>query len=319
MVLAAGRGERMRPLSDAVPKPALPLVGEPVIASPLRLAAASGADRLVVNTWHLADAMAAAVAAVDLPTEVAISREPALMGTAGGLVLARERGLLGARGPVLVINGDGVLDLELEPVVRRMAETDDLVSLALLPHPDPQRWSRVLLDADGRVCRIVDSGSPDPGEVPLLYPGVMLVSRTALDGLEAGPGGVPERLWGPVLASGRLGGVVVSGRWREIGTPDDYLGAVLDHLSGRVVIDRTATVDPTATIASAFVGARAEIGRRATVRQSVVGAGVHVGHDARVIRSVLLGGVSVHAGKPVVNSHLAAPTTTDDREHPPRS
>lgn len=318
MVLAAGRGERMRPLSDAVPKPALPLVSEPVVASPLRLAAASGADRLVVNTWHLADAMAAAVAAVDLPTEVAISREPELMGTAGGLVLARDRGLLGARGPVLVINGDGVLDLDLEPVIRRMAGSDDLVTLALLPHPDPQRWSRVVLDADGKVCRIVGSGRPNPDEVPLLYPGVMLVSRTALDGLEAGPGAVPERLWGPALASGRLGGVVVSGWWREIGTPTDYLGAVLDGLSGRVVIDRTATVDPTASIATALVGARAEIGRRATVRQSVVGAGASVGHDARVVRSVLLGGVSVHAGRPVVDCHLAAPTATD-RKHPPRS
>jgi len=317
MVLAAGRGERMRPLSDAVPKPALPLVEEPVIASPLRLAAASGARRLVVNTWHLAGVMSAAVAAVDPPIGTSISREPELMGTAGGLALARDRGLLGARGSVLVINGDGVLNVELEPVVRRMADADDLVTLALLPHLDPRRWSRVLLDADGRVRRIVGPGSPGHGEVPLLYPGVMLVSRAALDALDAGPGAVPERLWRPALASGRLGGVVVSGHWREIGTPDDYLGAVLERLADRNVIDRTATVDPTVTISTALIGARARIDEGATVRKSVIAAGARVGRGARVVRSVLLGEVSVRAGDRVDDSYRAEPITDLRDDRPP--
>jgi mannose-1-phosphate guanylyltransferase len=307
MVLAAGRGERMRPLSDAVPKPALPLVEEPVVASPLRLAATSGARRLVANTWHLADAMEAAVASVRLPTEAAISREPELMGTAGGLALARDRGLLGDRGSILVVNGDGLVNVELDPLVRRFTRADDLVTLALLPHLDPKRWSRVLLDAGGRVRRISRPGSPDSGEVPLLYPGVMLVSRSALDGLEAGPGAIPERLWRPALAAGRLGGVVVSGYWREIGTPDDYLGAALDRLSGRTVVDRTATVDPTASIAIALVGERATIDEQATVRQSVVAAGARIERGARVVRSVLLGGVSARAGDRVTDSYRAAP------------
>ena len=57
MVLAAGRGERMQPLSRVLPKPALPLLDQPVVASALRLATTVGTERLVVNTWHLADAM----------------------------------------------------------------------------------------------------------------------------------------------------------------------------------------------------------------------------------------------------------------------
>jgi NDP-sugar pyrophosphorylase family protein len=76
---------------------------------------------------------------------VAVSREETLMGTAGGLALARERGLLGADGPVLLSNGDCRLDLDLEPLVARHRAAGDLVTLALRPHPDPRRWSRVVV------------------------------------------------------------------------------------------------------------------------------------------------------------------------------
>ena len=142
MVLAAGRGERMRPLSDVLPKPALPLIDRPVVASAIRLAAARDA-RVTVNIWHLADLMERALGEIDAATRVTVSRESELMGTAGGIALARDRGLLGDAGPVLIVNGDSLLNLDLEPLYRRMASTDDLVSLALLPHLDPLRWSRL--------------------------------------------------------------------------------------------------------------------------------------------------------------------------------
>ncbi len=306
IVLAAGRGERMRPLSDVLPKPALPLVAEPVVASPLRLAAASGAGRVVFNSWHLADVLAATVEAIDLPVRVAVSREPELMGTAGGLALARDRELLGDQGPVLVVNGDGVLNLELEPVAKRMAQSDDMVTLALLPHLDPERWSRVCLADDGRVKRIAPPGRPARNEIPLLYPGAMLVSRTAVDQLRRGPGGVPERLWRPALAAGRLGGVVVSGHWREVGTPADYLEIVLDQLAERTVIHPTAEIHPSASVESALIGRRARIAADAVVRASVVAEGARIGRGARVLRSVVLGEVSVDPADTLVGVFQAA-------------
>ena len=149
MVLAAGRGERMQPLTTALPKPALPLPGGPVVASAIRLAAEAGATRIVVNVYHLAERMAAAVASIGIEgIEIDLSYEQELMGTAGGLALARDRGLLGDEGAVLVINGDGVLGLELQNLAERHRSGNDLVTLALLPHLDPARWSRVTLDPD---------------------------------------------------------------------------------------------------------------------------------------------------------------------------
>ena len=129
MVLAAGRGVRMRPLSDVLPKPALPLPEGPVVSAAVCQAAAAGIRRIVVNLWHLPELMAEALRRITpLEAEIRLSPEPELMGTAGGLALARDRGLLGDRGPVVVFNGDSLLQLSLEPLLERFASSRDLVT-----------------------------------------------------------------------------------------------------------------------------------------------------------------------------------------------
>jgi len=307
MVLAAGRGERMRPLSDALPKPALPLPHGPVVSWAVNLAAAVGIPRVVVNSWHLAPAMESAVLRLAVPgVDVRLSREDYLMGTAGGLALARNRGYLDDEGPVLVLNGDGVLNLEIARLIDRHNAGDHLVTLALLPHLDPSRWSRVLLDREGRVRDLCPPGAPSPGEVPLLYPGVMVVSRAALDLLEVTPSDIADRLWGPVRAEGRLGGTLVPGHWREVGTPEDYLETVLSQLSDVPVVHPTATVAETAGVGRAMVGRASVIGSESVIEESVVAEGAVVGAGARVIRSVILGPVEVGEGEEVVGEYRAA-------------
>ena len=172
MVLAAGRGQRMRPLSDVVPKPALPLPGGPLMGWSIRLVCGLGPSRVVVNSWHLPDRVervAAAIVATADGVELAVSRENDLMGTAGGLALARDRGLLGNDGPVVVANGDVVQALDLMPVLERHSSGVDDVTLALLPHLDPLRWSRVELDPSGRVTALRPRGTPAATEVPLRF------------------------------------------------------------------------------------------------------------------------------------------------------
>lgn len=302
MILAAGRGERMHPLSSVVPKPALDLPDGPVISSAMHLAATAGVERIVVNTWHLGDRMAQAVAEVELDrVEVVFSEEKQLMGGAGGLALARERGLLGRDGPVLVINGDGVLGVDIATLASSHLETGHAVTLALLPHLDPTRWSRVVLDANGRVEAIRAAGRPGALEAPFLYPGVMVVSRAALDTLPVRPSQIPEQLWGPALMAGRLGGVVVAGHWREVGTPSEYLDVATQKLSGTNSAHATASVDSSASLVDTFVGRHAAIEAGAVIDSSVIGEGAVVRRNARVVRSVLLGGVEAERGEVITD------------------
>lgn len=302
MVLAAGRGQRMRPLSDVVPKPALPMPDGPVVGSALRLAAASGCERVVVNTWHLGKRMAAALEGIELPgVELVLSHESQLMGTAGGLALARDRGLLGDDGAVLVLNGDGLLGLNLEPLSARHVVGNDLVTLALLPHLDPNRWSRVVLDANGLVKRIRSPGPPDPEEAPFLYPGVMAISRSALDALPSAPGEVPDLLWRPAQETGRLGGVVIAGHWREVGTPVDYLEVIVQRLGKMNTIHSSAKVKAGARVSASLIGDAAVVREGAVVEGSVVAEGAVIRRGARVHSSLLFGAVEIGPGETVTD------------------
>lgn len=306
MVLAAGFGERMRPLTSVLPKPALPMTDGPIVASALRLAASAGATRIVVNVSHLAEQMAEAVSEVTIGgVEIAFSFEDAPMGTAGGLALARDRGLLGKEHSVLVINGDGFFGLNLEDFAEQHLARGDLVTLALLPHLDPERWSRVVLDVDERVTEIHSPGRPGPSEVPFLYPGVMAVHRNALDALPATPGEVPVSLWNPAREERKLGGLVVAGHWREVGTPTDYLEVMLLRLAGTTWIHHSARISTGASIRDSFVGRGAIVSDRAVIAESVVAEGALVGKGALVTRSVLLGPVEVAANENVVGEFRA--------------
>jgi len=301
MVLAAGLGQRMRPLTSFLPKPALPMPDGPVVVSALRLAASAGVSRIVVNVSHLAEHMAEAVSEVTIGgVEIALSFEDELMGTAGGLAVARDRGLLGSEDSVLVINGDGALGLDLDGLAESHLARSDLVTLALLPHLDPERWSRVVLDVDERVTKIHPPGRPEPLEVPFLYPGVMAVDREALDALPATPGEIPNALWGPAQKERRLGGLVVAGHWREVGSPTDYLEVMLLRLAGTTWIHPSADVSAGASIRNSFVGRGTVVSDRAVIEESVVAEGVSVGEGARVTRSVLLGTVEVSPSENVV-------------------
>lgn len=300
MVLAAGRGRRLRPISDLVPKPALRLLDRRLVGWALAQAAEAGADRVVANIWHLPSLMVEALAeeAHRVP-ELVTSPEQVLMGGAGGIALARERGLLDGDGPLLVLNGDGVFHFDLAPVFARHSAAGDLVTMGLLPHLDPERWARVHLDSHGAVAEIVAPGPPVAGEVPFLYPGVMLVDRELVDALPAGPGEVAERVWAPARAAGRFGGAVIAGHWREVGTPRDYLAAMLALVGDRSWRHPQARVAGTAAVIRSMVGPGADVDEGALLARSIVTGGARVGRGARILGSVVLGAVEVPPGETV--------------------
>jgi mannose-1-phosphate guanylyltransferase len=240
----------------------------------------------------------------ELPPElskVSFSREDQLMDTAGGITLARDRGLLGTNGPVLVLNGDCVLSIDLQSAIEDHVSGTDLVTLALLPHLDPMLWSRVGLDESGHVTTIRPAGSPIQGEVPFLYTGAMIVSREAIDSLPSAPGGIWDHLWRPSMHKGRLGGVVVTGHWREVGNPRAYLEATIKLLRGEPKIDPSASVSEAATIGTALIGRRTTIEAGAVIAEAIVSHGARVCRGARIIRSIVLGETTIKPGETVVN------------------
>src|SRR5438128_6658954 len=150
LLLAAGLGTRLRPLTDVRAKPAIPVAGEPMIRRIIRWLAANRIDDLVLNLHHRPDTLTAAVGdGRDLGVRARYSWEqPRILGSAGGPRLARP--IVGAD-RFWIINGDTLTDVDLTALAGAHAESGARVTLALVPNSDFLRYGGVQLDADHRV------------------------------------------------------------------------------------------------------------------------------------------------------------------------
>lgn len=289
MILAAGRGERMEPLSSWIPKPALDVLGRPLLASAVDHLRAAGCGRLVVNLHrHPARLAAAARAAAD-GAALRFSFEPRLLGGAGGIAAARD--LLGD-GPVLVANADVWAALDLAPLLA--AAAPDVAVLALLPHPDPARWSSVVLGGDGAVAAFLPPGRAAGGE-RFLFTGFELLGARVLAALPPPPAELAP-VWEDLRRRGRLRGAVVTGSWSEAGTPAAYRALVVAQVQGAGRAHPSAALGSGVTLERSWVGAGCTVGDGASLVGTVVTAGAEVGDGCRLADCVVAAGARLAAG-----------------------
>jgi mannose-1-phosphate guanylyltransferase len=260
MVLCAGLGTRLRPLTDGVPKPAVPVCGLPLVRFSLALLGGAGVRRAVVNVHHLAVEMArtAADAARALGIALAVSEERVIAGTGGALREARD--LLVGADAIVLMNGDVLFDVDLEAVLAAHRATGALATMVLLPMPAGAGYATVELDASGAVRRIAGAFGPGgAGLVPWHFSGVHVLSPEILDRVPAEPfeRDVNRHVYPPLMASGAVRGLVVDGYWNDLGTPARYLGASRDVLLGRVPLRRFPGADPRAGTRELGPGVRA--------------------------------------------------------------
>lgn len=303
MLLAAGLGERMRPLSELLAKPVLPVLGRPLAHWTLDRLRAAGVTDVVVNTHHLPETVRAALGdGRRLGLRLRYSHEPEILGTGGGP--RRARALLGDE-PVLVVNGDVLFGFDLRRLVEGHRRSGALVTLALRPNPDPRRYPPVVTDAAGRILSI--RGGPRPGRgTAWLFAGVHVLAPRLYERLAEGPSDVIEALYLPLLAEGALlRGVRPRGAWYDLGRPAPYLRAQLTLLRRgwqglpSPLVAPGARVQRGARVRASVLGAGSVVGPAALVQGSLLWAGARVGAGARVSGSILASGARVAPGERV--------------------
>jgi NDP-sugar pyrophosphorylase family protein len=289
MLLAAGRGERMEPLSSLIPKPALEVLGRPLLASALDHLVQAGCSPIVVNLHRHPEAVARAARSAAPPgVELSFSHEPELLGSAGGIGAARH--LFGA-GPLLAANADVWARLDLAPLLAR-ARPDGAV-LGLLPHPDPDRWSAVELGEGGVVRRIVPAGGTTVG-TPYLFTGFQILGESVVARLPSAPADIGP-VWGALMRRGSLYGVPLEGSWREAGTPGSYRALVSALLAGACWRHPGAQVAGGAEVRGSAVGADCAVADGAVVEDSILTAGARVGEGVQLERCVAAGQMEIAA------------------------
>jgi mannose-1-phosphate guanylyltransferase len=311
MVLAAGFGTRLRPLTDLVPKPAVPVAGLPLLQFALARMRAAGARRAVVNAHHLAIEMerVAGEAGRGSGVEVAISYEPVIAGTGGALRQARS--LLGDAGAIVVWNGDVLFDLDLAGVVAAHLASGALATMVLTPMPPGATYATVDVDRSMAVRRIAGQGPGGADLVSLHFTGVHVLSPALLDRVPDEPFAcdVNRHVYPPLLGRGLVRAVVAGGYWNDLGTPARYLQANLDVISGAAQV-LLPGAEPFAALREAgprvWVAPGARLDARATlVGPALVGPGCRVPAGAWVERAVLWPGTWLRPGERLVDAVAA--------------
>ncbi len=219
-ILGAGLGTRLRPLTDSLPKPLLPVGGRPLITYAMDHLRNAGVRRFIINTHHLAHRYAEAFpdsAWRGIP--IIFRHEPTLLDTAGGLKNIED--LLEHDDRLWVYNGDILTNLPLEPICRKHLDIRPQVTLALRSQGEPRN---VNIDSEGFICDMRNLLSR-PGFQRCLFSGIYLVEKSFLRRLA--PGRI-ESVVLPMVASIRenprsvAGLVTDQGYWHDLGTRDAY-------------------------------------------------------------------------------------------------
>lgn len=218
MVLAAGFGSRLRPLTDHVPKPLVSVGAHPMIAYPLAVLRAAGIRDVLVNLHHLGDQIRAALGDGKASgLSIRYSAEDPILDTGGAI--QKAQGFLGDD-TFVVINSDILIDLPLADVIAWHRQRGALATMVLRPDPHAVRYGVIEIDAQSRIRRFL--GQPpvvaDPLR-PLMFAGVHVFEPGVFDFMEPGRFGINAVTYPRMLAAGcPLFGYAFDGYWRVVDT-----------------------------------------------------------------------------------------------------
>ena len=308
LVLAAGLGTRLRPLTLARAKAAAPVDGEPLVRRTIRWLTDQGLRDLVVNLHHKPETITAVVGdGSDLGARVRYSWESPVLGSAGGprhalpLLLASAptsgdaagfaTSTPGGRGGTCVlVNGDTLTTVDLAAMIDQHRRSGADVTMALIPNPRPDKYGSVLLDADHAV-----TGFTRRGAEGFHFIGPQVIEADAFMSL---PDGVPsETVLGlyPQLIARRRGsvmGFVSDAAFHDIGTPGDLLQTSLqlaerDGRPGQPRWGRNVTVAPSAAVSRSVLWDDVTVGEGARIEECVLADGVSIPDGAAYTRCAI--------------------------------
>lgn len=294
VVLVGGFGTRLRPLTNTVPKPMLPIGNVPMVVRLAARLAAGGVTDIVLALGFQPDAFRAAfpgdsLTHGDATVKLHYAVEPEPRDTAGAIKFAADA--VGIDGTFVVANGDIVTGLEIKDLLRAHSEGGREATIHLTPVDDPSSFGVVELDDAQLVQRFVEKPAPGETSSNLINAGTYLMEASVLDRIAADVPVSVERVTFPdLVAAGDLAGYPTSDSWIDTGRPEFYLEANLAYAdSERAIVE--SELAATSRI-SQVIADRATIGENAVVSRSVLLPGAVIEKNARVENSLVWGRVS---------------------------
>ena len=222
IILAGGLGSRLRATVPDLPKPMAPIHGRPFLEYLLDYWVGQGVNRFVLSVGYKRDIIEEHFATRYKGTEVDYAVEDQPLGTGGGLLLALKH--LRRTGPFLIMNGDTFFEVDLAPMRRYHQEKRAELTIALREVEANSRYGSVGIDKEGKITSFDNRART--ADRALINGGVYLAEKSAFAGMAPEsdePASLEEQLYPRMLAAGRrLYGFLSSGRFIDIGVPEDY-------------------------------------------------------------------------------------------------
>jgi mannose-1-phosphate guanylyltransferase len=292
LILTAGLGTRLRPLTNVRAKPAIPVAGEPMIVRIIKSLRDQGVTDYVLNLHHRPETLTAVVGdGSDLGVRVRYSWEqPRVLGGAGG---PRHALPLLDEDPLLIVNGDTLTDIPVANLERAHATAHALVTLALVPNTEFLRYGGVQVASDRRVTGFVPRGPAAEGSCH--YVGLQIAHRSVFESLTDGvPANTIGDIYDTLIATrpGSIAAFVTSSEFWDVGTVDDYW-RMSDAFAererrGDVIRGRAASIHPDARVTRSILWDDVEVGAGAVVDRCVLTDRVHVPAGAVCRHQVLI-------------------------------
>ncbi|MPZ78317.1 MAG: NTP transferase domain-containing protein [Deltaproteobacteria bacterium] len=250
MVLAAGQGTRLRPLTDTRPKALVPVAGRPMIEYSLLLLRHHGIVDVVINLHHWGEQIEERLGdGKQLGLKISYSIEPELLDTGGGLLKAKS---FFRDETFIVVNTDVMIDLQLDQLLKFHKEKQAAATLVLRPDEHADQYGSMDTDVEGRICRFLDKRIPEKHPGPtrkLMFTGVQVLEPKVFDYMESGSTphkfSTTRQTYPRMLADQQpLYGFCFEGFWQDLGTVERIRQAEDSLARGRVGLHYLQNPDP---------------------------------------------------------------------------
>jgi mannose-1-phosphate guanylyltransferase len=300
LVLTAGLGTRLKPLTYVRAKAAVPVNGDTLARRAVRWLVTHGVRDVILNLHHRPETIAASVGdGSDLGARVRYSWEQPVLGSAGGprralpLLVDRSHARRSAARPetFLIVNGDTLTDVDIGAMAAAHAASGASVTMALIPNPQPGKYGGVQVDDGGWVTGFGRAGAL---RAPYHFIGVQIVEARVFAGLQDGvPAETVNALYPELIAGDRhrIAAFISDASFRDIGTPADYLAtsAELAVVEGdRMTAGTRTRVDPSASVQGSALWDDVTIGAGAEIIECIVGDGVDLPEGSRYRRCAIV-------------------------------
>ena len=234
MILAAGFGTRLRPLTNVMPKPLLPIAGTPLIVWNLLLLKRYRFQEVIINLHHLGPMIEQTLGdGTRFGLRLQYSHEAVILGTGGGI---KQVEAFFSGEPFLVLNGDTLFELDLDALMAFHRERDAAATLVVRKDPEAARWGLVEIGSDRRVMTITGKGLPAEGPMePRMFAGIHVLHPRLLRAVPHGKESSIIDAYVRGLHEGeRIAAYDLTGYWSDVGTPERYAQVEQDAAAGLV-------------------------------------------------------------------------------------